>query len=71
MHARNLKREEKLVEVVLLACRSHLSRFGNFHPRSRTWKPIKLTRVLFVRSICADKRNITLGYCWSNLLVWK
>jgi hypothetical protein len=65
------KREGKLAEVVLLDYHSHLSRFGNFHISSCAWKSIKLARVLFVGSIGADKRNITLGYRWGNILVWK
>jgi hypothetical protein len=70
MLAGKCKRERKIVEVVLLAGRSHLGRFGNFHFSSCAWESKKLNRVLFSGSVCADKRNITLGYCWGNLLVW-
>ena len=61
----------KIVEVVLLACHSNLSRFGNFHISSYIGISKKLTWVLFAGSVCADKRNNTLGYCWGNLLVWE
>jgi len=71
MLAQGCKLREKLVEVVLLACYSHLGCNWNFHVNPCARKSSKLNRVFIGRPSCADKRDSAMGYCWNNLLVWK
>lgn len=67
----NVTERLKLVEVVLLGRSSCLRSFGDFYVSSCTFKSTEPARVLFARSVFADKHNNTLGDCWDNLLVWK
>jgi hypothetical protein len=71
MPGRKLGKRRKSIEMVLLGWNSHFGNLRGCHISSFACKSTEPTRVLFVRSVFADKRNTALDNCWGNLLVWK